>query len=69
MKKNKRFIDIDGVIYTEKEYKIVKELIEENVALKILLKIKQKRIDNLMKRLHKRNQYIKKFKENENEYK
>lgn len=69
MKKNKSFIDIDGVIYTDREYKIVKELIDENKALKILLNIKQKRIDNLMKRLHKRNQYIEKLKENENEYK
>ena len=52
--KSKKYVCVDGVIYTAEQYEFVKGMIEEIKKLKLLNKVHTERIQQLMKRLAKR---------------
>lgn len=51
---NKKYVCVDGVIYTEEQYELVRGMIEEIRKLKLENKIHVERVQQLMKRLAKR---------------
>lgn len=52
--KNKKYVCVDGVIYTDEQYELVKGMIEEIRKLKLENKVHAERVQQLMKRLARR---------------